>query len=227
MSATARHDLPRTPPHAPSRQQTALARLVVVAVVGVAVGVVVAVAAPWYYGPLCGWITACALFLALTWRRTWPMDPEQTAQHAVREDTTRAGADVVLLLSAVASLTAVGVVMAKGSSDHGTRQAVDVVLTVAAIALAWAVVHTSYALRYARHYYTDQDGGIDFNQDEPPRYSDFAYLAFTLGMTFQVSDTDISSSTIRRAALKHALLSYLFGAVILATVVNLVSSLMR
>ena len=68
-------------------------------------------------------------------------------------------------------------------------------------------------------------GGIDFNQTEDPRYSDFAYLAFTIGMTFQVSDTDLRTHEIRVSALRHALLSYLFGALILAGSVNLISSL--
>ena len=74
-------------------------------------------------------------------------------------------------------------------------------------------------------YYADDLGGVDFNQDEPPRYTDFAYLAFTLGMTFQVSDTDLKNHLVRVTALRHALLSYLFGAVILATTINLVAGL--
>jgi len=68
-------------------------------------------------------------------------------------------------------------------------------------------------------------GGIDFNQQQLPQYSDFAYLSFTLGMTFQVSDTNISSSYIRRSILHHVLLSYLFGTVIVAATVNLVAGL--
>jgi len=69
------------------------------------------------------------------------------------------------------------------------------------------------------------DGGVNFNQDAPPRYLDFAYLAFTIGMTFQVSDTDLQTGSIRATALRRALLSYLFGAVILATTINLFSGL--
>jgi len=68
---------------------------------------------------------------------------------------------------------------------------------------------------------------VDFNEDEPPCYTDFAYLAFTLGMTFQVSDTDLKTKVIRRTALQHALLSYLFGTVIIASMINLVAGLGR
>ena len=75
--------------------------------------------------------------------------------------------------------------------------------------------------------YTAPVGGIDFKTDEQPDYQDFAYVAFTLGMTFQVSDTDIQSRTIRRIALRHALLAYLFGAVILAVMVNVIANVIQ
>ena len=68
-------------------------------------------------------------------------------------------------------------------------------------------------------------GGVDFNEDRRPRYSDFAYLAFTIGMTFQVSDTDLTSKAMRTTALRHALLSYVFGTAIIATTINLIAGL--
>ena len=88
-------------------------------------------------------------------------------------------------------------------------------------------MHTLYAARYARLYYTPPIGGVDFNDDEPPAYSDFAYLAFTLGMTYQVSDTSLRGRAMRRTALWHALLSYLLGAVIIAATINLLAGLAR
>jgi uncharacterized membrane protein len=80
-------------------------------------------------------------------------------------------------------------------------------------------------LRYALLYYAYPEGGIDFNQQERPSYRDFAYLALTVGMTFQVSDTDLQTSQIRATTLRHALLSFLFGAVILASAINLIAGL--
>ena len=87
------------------------------------------------------------------------------------------------------------------------------------------MVHTVFTLRYARLYYTGTDGGVDFHQDDPPRDGDFAHLGFTIGMTFQVSDTDLTTTKVRVTALRHALLSYLFGAVILAATINLIAGL--
>ena len=80
-------------------------------------------------------------------------------------------------------------------------------------------------LRYARLYFDGTPGGVDFGDTDAPRYTDFAYLAFTLGMTYQVSDTTLQTSPFRVLALRQALLSYLFGAVILAATINLVAGL--
>jgi uncharacterized membrane protein len=92
---------------------------------------------------------------------------------------------------------------------------------------SWAVLHTIFVLRYARLYYSEPVGGIDFKQESDPTYRDFAYVGFTVGMTFQVSDTDIGKSTIRTAVLRHALLSFIFGAVILAITINLLAGLSK
>ena len=96
------------------------------------------------------------------------------------------------------------------------------VLTVAA---SWFAVHTLFTVHYARLYYSDEPGGINFHDPEPPRFRDFAYVAFTVGMTFQVSDTEICLTSIRATVLRHALLSYLLGAVVLAVTINLIAGL--
>lgn len=70
-------------------------------------------------------------------------------------------------------------------------------------------------------------GGIDFNESSAPSYPDFAYLALTIGMTFQVSDTALSTNAFLRLALRHALLSYMFGTLIIATTINHIAGLGR
>jgi uncharacterized membrane protein len=109
----------------------------------------------------------------------------------------------------VASLLAVALVITAGSTGGTGARNARAALAVASVVLSWTVVHTVYTSRYARLYYSGPNGGINFNQQTPPRYSDFAYLAFTftLGMTFQVSDTDLQTAEIRATALRHALLS--------------------
>jgi uncharacterized membrane protein len=138
-----------------------------------------------------------------------------------------AAADALIITASVASLLAVTLVIAAGRASGSGARDVRAALAVASVVLSWLVVQTVFTSRYARLYYTGPDGGISFNQETPPRYSDFAYLAFTIGMTFQVSDTNLETPVIRATALRHALLSYLFGAVILATTINLVSGLLK
>lgn len=193
--------------------------------VGAAVAVVVALAGAARYAPALGWDVAAVTFLLWLWFTIWPMGADATAQWATREDPTRPLSDVLLLAAAVVSLGAVGFFLLQASSAKGSTQDLLAGVGVATVILSWLVVHSVFTLRYAMLYYTGKDGGVSFNQSASPRYSDFAYLAFTLGMTFQVSDTDLQTPTIRATALRHALLSYLFGAVILATTINLVAGL--
>jgi uncharacterized membrane protein len=121
----------------------------------------------------------------------------------------------------------VGLVLVRAGDSNGLSKALLVGLSVASIVLAWSVVHTVYSLRYAKLYYEGTAGGVDFNAEGAPCYIDFAYLALTIGMTFQVSDTNLKTTNIRRTALRHALLSYAFGTLIIATTINLVAGLTK
>lgn len=201
-------------------------QLAVIAAIGVGVGVPATAAGSGWAGPLIGWDVAAAAYLL--WRRTmlWHLDAADTARLAVREDPNRAVADAVILVACLASLLAVGVLLAAPETWVGASE-LSAGLGVTSVALSWAVVHTLFTGRYARLYYTGDGGGIDFHQDAAPRYRDFAYVAFTVGMTFQVSDTDLTSPQVRATVLRHALLSYLFGTAIVAAAINLLAGLAR
>lgn len=165
----------------------------------------------WRYAPAAGWTTAAAVLVVGTWGVIAPMSAGQTAAHATRENPARAMTDLIVLVASVASLAGVVYLLAAGSSGHGAGEAIAAGLGILSVAGAWAVVHTMFTLRYALLYYIDGAGGIEFNQSDPPEYVDFAYLAFTLGMTYRVSDTDLKTHPIRTTALRHGLLSYLLG----------------
>jgi uncharacterized membrane protein len=171
---------------------------------------------------LGGWAGAGLVFVAWTALVIVPMDPTETSEHAVREEPTRGVANLIVLLAALASLAAVAVTLVGGVLGNGD---VTMAAVLAAVIVSWACVHTVFALHYARAYYTAPAGGIDFHQTEPPRYTDFTYLAITVGMSFAVSDTDLGSSAMRRVAQVHALLAYLFGTVVVALLINLVAGL--
>jgi len=217
--------LPDDQAHSGWRSSGSRTRLMVMLLVGVAAAVATGVLASWTEAPVAGWGAAALTFNVWVWWAVGRMNSHQTSTHATREDPSRASTDLLVICASVASLAAVGVVLAHASSAKGAGAALLAGTAIVGVALSWFLIHTLFMLRYAMLYYTGPDGGIDFNQDDPPRYTDFAYLAFTVGMTFQVSDTDLKTHPIRATALRHALLSYLFGAVILATTINLVAGL--
>lgn len=201
-----------------------MTRLLVGLLVGVAGAAVTVALGDLLVAPLVGWTAAALAFTAWTWADVWSMDPAETAAHATREEPTRRVTHLLLLGAALASLVGVGVLVLANPEGHRS-QLVAAVVAVVSVVVSWLAVHTLFGLAYARAYFSEPAGGIDFNQDDPPRYSDFLYVAFTIGMSFAISDTDVRSSELRAAVLRHALLSYLFGSVIIASVVNLVAGL--
>ena len=179
----------------------------------------------WQFMTLGGWAVTAAVFLLWTWLTIAPMDAAQTAQRAMEEDETRAESGLLLVAASTMSLVGVGFGLLHASSLSGSRQGAMTALCVAAIALSWSVLHTVFTLRYAHEFFSEA-GGIDFG-DEPPAYADFAYVAFTVGMTYQVSDTNITSRAIRATVTRQALLSFVFGTVVVAVTINVVAGLVQ
>lgn len=202
----------------------ATVRLVIMLVVGIGATVVTASVGDWVYAPTVGWSSAALVYSAWVWITIARMDPERTKEHASREEPSRATADLLVVLLSIASLFSVAFVLVHAGSSHGLQKGLLAALALTSVALSWILLHTLYTLRYARLYYRIGDG-VDFNQKRAPQYTDFAYLSFTLGMTYQVSDTDITDHSIRVTILRHVLLSFVFGSVILATTINLVAGL--
>ena len=203
------------------------ARRVVVALIlgAITAAVAVGVGATWSVAALGAEDAAAAVFVVWVWASIAGADAAATARIARAEDASRVAAEAILLGAGVASLLAVVFTLARAGDAGAPQRGLLTALSIASVALAWLSVHTVFLLRYARIYFTPPDGGIDFG-DEPPDYRDFAYLALTIGMTFQVSDTDLTAKRVRRVALHHALLSYLFGTVIVAITVSSVAGLL-
>ena len=100
---------------------------------------------------------------------------------------------MIVLTAGVALLAAVGLVLLRAGQSHGGTKAYLITIGIVSVGLSWATVHTVFMLRYTRSHYQSPDGAVDFNEKDPPAYLDFAYLAFTIGMTFQVSDTNLTT----------------------------------
>jgi uncharacterized membrane protein len=209
-----------------SRRGTALRRVIVSGSVGVIVAAAVASVVPWEVSSLLFWDTAAAVFCAWVWLAVPGADASTTQRLATREDDSRAAADLVLVAASVASLLGVGLVLLEAAGESGAARVLTTSTAVATVALSWLAVHTVFTLRYAHLYYLD-GGGINFHSDQAPDYGDFAYVAFTLGMTYQVSDSDLTSKRIRSTALRHALVSYVLGIAVIAITINVVAGLLN
>jgi uncharacterized membrane protein len=208
-----------------SKQVSAKRRLIVSGIAGIALGVMLLLLGAAKFAPLGAWDIAALTYIGWIWITIWKMTAAQTKTHANTEDPGRALADILLIIASIISIGAVGLMITQASSSSGLEKAIEVALGLFSVVVSWAVVHTTYTLKYATLYYGNPEGGIDFNNNTAPKYTDFAYVAFTVGLTFQVSDTNIQTNEIRRTILKHALLSYLFGAVIIATTINTIANL--
>jgi uncharacterized membrane protein len=148
-------------------------------------------------------------------------DARETRRRAAAYDPGRRVVWILVLIASTVSLLAAIIVVRQGR--EGMR-ALHVALCVATVAISWLVTHSAFTLRYAHLYYRDAEraGGIELPGGEPPDDLDFAYFAFTIAMCFQVSDATISGRQIRRSALGHALLAFLYNTVILALALNLI-----
>jgi uncharacterized membrane protein len=175
--------------------------------------------------PVVAWVVATAVVLTWVWRILWRQDHVGTERLAEAEGRART-TDTAILVSALVSIAAVVLALVQFSGRQGAAATASVILSVVAVVLSWALVNTVFALKYARLYYVDRDGGIAFPEDAPPAYSDFAYIAFTFGMTYAAPEGhEATSPRVRRVALGHALLSYALGTGILAVAINLITNL--
>ena len=204
-------------------RDTVAVRILIAVVLGIAVAIAVGNTVGWRFA-IVGWIATAGLYVVWTRLLLGGMDADQTREYVTREDPTRWVADAVVVSASIASVAGVGYVVAAGSRS-GPVAIVAALVGIMTVAASWFAVHTLFTVHYARLYYSDEPGGINFHDPEPPRFRDFAYVAFTVGMTYQVSDTEIGLTSIRATVLRQALLSYLLGAVVLAVTINLVAGL--
>jgi uncharacterized membrane protein len=209
---------------------SAMRRTIIVGSSGLIVAGVLLWFVPWGMALVAGWDVAALAFLASVWPIIIRADSSHAAQLATREDETRGSATALLVAASVASLLGVAFAIALARRESGPLQGLLVGAAVLTVVLSWTVVNTVYTLRYADLHFGSAGMGIAFSDSdgpEGPTYRDFAYVAFTIGMCYQVSDTTVRDRRIRRTVLSHALLSYLFGVAIVGGSVNLIAGLIH
>ena len=172
---------------------------------------------------LAGWGVAALLAAGWSLLVVWPMDAARTRAHATGEDPGRRTSRGIALVGSTASIAAVVVVLIEHGSASGVRAVALAGIALMSVAASWLVIQTTYVLRLADEFYSDPVGGIEFAED--PAYTDFVYVSFGVGLTYQVADTNLTTNRMRRIVIGQSLLGYLFGAVILGTVINLLAGL--
>jgi uncharacterized membrane protein len=184
----------------------------------------------WELAALVGWDAGAALFLGVTWELIVHADAAATQRVATIEDETGRSAALLILTSSNASLLAVIFTLAAADEQTGFARTAYIVGALVTVVLSWTVVNTLYTLRYADAHYRHGGHAVEFGGRstdlDPPDYRDFAYLAFTIGMCYQVSDQTIGCRHMRRTVLVHSLVSYVFGVFIIAATINAIAGLL-
>ena len=182
---------------------------------------------------LITWVTCALTMIAMDWVIIFNAHPREIRKIARLQDSSRA---LIFLFVIAASFVSLGSILFLLKSTKGGSESIvtaHILLSMASVIVSWWLVHTLFTMRYAHFYYSpdddtpnDQRKGLEFPGDEKePDYLDFVYFSFVIGMTFQVSDVEISSRQIRRLALLHAVISFSFNTAIPALSINVVSSL--
>jgi len=183
---------------------------------------------------LVTWIGCALTVIVLNWIIILSSHPLEVRKIAKLQDSSRTFLFIFIVTAAVISLGAIVYLLksTKGLPEVGKNE--HILLAITAVIISWWLLHTIYTLRYAHLYYdpdTDIDGqtkaigGLQFPGREQPDYIDFVYFSFIVGMTFQVSDVNITSRRIRRVCTMHALLSFAFNTAILALSINVISGM--
>lgn len=184
----------------------------------------------WITQAVIAWVSYAGTALSLTWTTIFQAHPAEVRRQAKLQDSNRLLIYTLVVVAALVSLFAVMYLISSVQNESQRQIAAHVALALCSISCSWFLVHTLFTIHYAHVYYDStqkgKSGGLDFPDDEAPDYLDFAYFSFVIGMTSQVSDVQISSKPMRRLALLHGLLSFVFNALIVALTINTVSGLL-
>lgn len=180
---------------------------------------------PW----LVGWLAYSLSYLGITWRWIAHLDAQATRRRAQRIDPGAAALFAFAAAAACASVVAVAMAVDTGRTLHGPERLGYLAMSMTALAAAWLLLQTVFALHYARVFYARQDGeaeaarGLVFPGGADPDYLDFLYFSAVIGMTSQVSDVAVAGRRLRRLTLIHGVLSFGFNLAVLALAINVLA----
>jgi uncharacterized membrane protein len=208
-------------------------RLLIALAAGVAVGLTVPLLKQPMVAPhalLAGWDVGALTYIVLMWHLFLSSEEKDIRARAATQDI-RSGAIVALVLMAIAaSLLGVFTALATSHEATGVEKAVSVAFVIATLVLGWIVLQTVFVAHYAHRHFNavarNPEHGIGFPGEAPHSYMDFAYLAFSVGATFQVSDNTVGSTRLRNLVTAHGAAAYIYNTAILAVGIGLVVGLL-
>ncbi len=190
---------------------------------------------PWRVRFITAWDVGTSVALIALYVGLRGATAQAMQRNAQRQDARKWAVLIISLVAATASLVVIASEMPLVKNAAGVEQALRVIFVVFTVVLSWAFIHTVFAVHYAHDYYVDADLSktasrtekrrLTFPGDQMPNYGDFLYFSFTVGMTFQVSDVQITDGEMRRVVLAHGATSFFYTTGILALAINLVAGL--
>ena len=182
---------------------------------------------------MIAWTVFELLYIITSWIVFFTQKPDGIRELSKQEDGSRLYVFLLILVTSFASLFTVLLLMLS-KNENNTPQFVFIPVALSGMLFSWIMVHTIFGFHYAHLYYGNDTNdsakhaeGLEFPGKEKPDYLDFAYFAFVIGMTFQVSDVQITSKSIRRLVLLHGLLSFGLNTFVVALTINLIADLLK
>jgi uncharacterized membrane protein len=185
----------------------------------------------WEISFLCGWIVALSVYLALLYIVVFTADAQRTRERISQVDPTQWFLLIVLTLVTLLGNISVAVILTAVGQRTALNARLYLGLSVLAVILSWLLLHTAYGQHYARLYYEDTDHygrpfpgglrrGFAFPETPEPTYEDFLYVSFAIGLTYAMSDVNVTNELQRRTVLIHSIISFFFYSTVLGVVLN-------
>lgn len=176
------------------------------------------------------WDVFALTYITTSWIVFFTSSTSHITKKARKDDGSRLFVFLIVVVACFVSMFTV-LMLIISKDTMGIDKAIYLPVIIAGMLLSWMLVHTTFCFHYAHLYYDNNEGteknagGLIFPQEQHPDYIDFAYFSFVIGMTFQVSDIEITSRTIRRQVLVHGLLSFALNTFVVALTINLIAGL--
>ena len=208
-------------------------RLIIFTIVAFLISLILRSKMSWEINFLFSWVGASAVYLFLAYGSILTRNGAETRRAFSRNDPNKILVVITLLIAILLSNLGIGILLNSLPEKEDHIKIILIILSIISVVFSWVMIHTSYALHYCRLYYHKQDdngvdfptgmrGGVDFPSTELPSLKDFCYLSFTIGLSYTVSDCNITNTDTRMNIIFHGIISFLLYSTIFSIFLNAV-----